>query len=107
MTATSEDFDQDVVDPNNLEKTGSQNLLGSDDEEMATLEHVAVDLDDRLSGEIEELLTLLGLSQSMIQVTNEMITPPMADGKLIKDIELSSILVELDSHAMEIHVLLL
>ena len=76
ITAGSEDFDQDVVDPNTLEKTGSQNSLGSDDEEMATLEHVAVDSDDRLSGEIEELLTLLGLSQSMIQVTNEMITPP-------------------------------
>jgi diadenosine tetraphosphatase ApaH/serine/threonine PP2A family protein phosphatase len=80
ITAGSEDFDQDVVDPNTLEKTGSQNSLESDDEEMATLEislePVAVDSDDQLSGEIEELLTLLGLSQSMIQVTNEMITPP-------------------------------
>lgn len=32
--------------------------------------------EDRLNNEIEELLELLGLSQSMIQVTNEMIVPP-------------------------------
>jgi diadenosine tetraphosphatase ApaH/serine/threonine PP2A family protein phosphatase len=32
--------------------------------------------EDRLNDEIEELLELLGLSQSMVQVTNEMITPP-------------------------------
>jgi diadenosine tetraphosphatase ApaH/serine/threonine PP2A family protein phosphatase len=32
--------------------------------------------EDRLNNEIEELLTLLGLSQSMVQVTNEMLTPP-------------------------------
>jgi diadenosine tetraphosphatase ApaH/serine/threonine PP2A family protein phosphatase len=37
---------------------------------------MAADTDDQLSGEIEELLTLLGLSQSMVEVTNEMITPP-------------------------------
>jgi len=32
--------------------------------------------EDQLGNEIEELLTLLGLSQSMINVTNEMIMPP-------------------------------
>jgi diadenosine tetraphosphatase ApaH/serine/threonine PP2A family protein phosphatase len=32
--------------------------------------------EDRLNDEIEELLELLGLSQSMIQVTNEMTQPP-------------------------------
>jgi diadenosine tetraphosphatase ApaH/serine/threonine PP2A family protein phosphatase len=39
-------------------------------------EHVSDDAEARLNSEIEELLALLGLSQSMIQVTNEMITPP-------------------------------
>jgi len=34
------------------------------------------DTEERLNNEIEELLSLLGLSQSMIQVTNEMLTPP-------------------------------
>jgi diadenosine tetraphosphatase ApaH/serine/threonine PP2A family protein phosphatase len=32
--------------------------------------------EDRLNDEIEELLSLLGLSQSMVKVTNEMIGPP-------------------------------
>ena len=79
ITAASEDFDQDVVDPVYLEETGGQNSIENDDAEQATLEisfePIAADSDDQLSGEIEELLTLLGLSQSMIQVTNEMITP--------------------------------
>ena len=37
--------------------------------------HIA-DAEDRLNSEIEELLTLLGLTQSMITVTNEMLIPP-------------------------------
>jgi len=80
ITATSEELDQDKVDQNSREEIGNQNSIDSDDEEQValeiSLEPVAVDSDDQLSGEIEELLTLLGLSQSMIQVTNEMITPP-------------------------------
>lgn len=32
--------------------------------------------EERLNSEIDELLALLGLSQSMVQVTNEMIVPP-------------------------------
>ena len=39
-------------------------------------EPVNIDAEDRLNSEIEELLALLGLSQSLIQVTNEMLTPP-------------------------------
>ena len=80
ITASSEDFYQDVVDPNIIEETGSENTIQKDDTEQDTfeisLEPVVVDSDDQLNGEIEELLTLLGLSQSMIQVTNEMIDPP-------------------------------
>ena len=80
VTSTIVDFDQDLVDSNTLEETGTQNSIDSDEEALATLEisfdPIAADSDDQLSGEIEELLTLLGLSQSMIQVTNEMITPP-------------------------------
>ncbi|GHO42996.1 metallophosphoesterase family protein [Ktedonospora formicarum] len=45
------------------------------------IEHVTSEQDiqsaeDSLNQEIEELLALLGLSQSMVQVTNEMIVPP-------------------------------
>ena len=70
----------DLVDPVSLEETGGQDSVENDDAEQTTreidLEPIAAGTDDQLSGEIEELLTLLGLSQSMIQVTNEMITPP-------------------------------
>jgi diadenosine tetraphosphatase ApaH/serine/threonine PP2A family protein phosphatase len=76
----SEDIDQDVVNPVHVEETGGQDSIESDDAEQTTreidLEPMTADTDDQLSGEIEELLTLLGLSQSMVEVTNEMITPP-------------------------------
>jgi len=42
----------------------------------ATPEEIILSAEDRLNSEIEELLTLLGLSESMIQVTNEMLLPP-------------------------------
>src|SRR5579875_1735053 len=48
---------------------------GEEDKEM-TPESAINNTEDRLNSEIEELLALLGLSQSMIQVTNEMLTPP-------------------------------
>ena len=70
ITASSEDFYQDVVDPNVIEETGGENTIQKDDTEQDTfemsLEPAVVESDDQLNGEIEELLTLLGLSQSMI-----------------------------------------
>jgi diadenosine tetraphosphatase ApaH/serine/threonine PP2A family protein phosphatase len=45
--------------------------------EQGTTEEVVANAEDRLNSEIEELLTLLGLSESMIQVTNEMLQPPL------------------------------
>ncbi|HEY3991257.1 MAG TPA: metallophosphoesterase family protein [Ktedonobacteraceae bacterium] len=44
--------------------------------DTTTPENDIVHAENRLNDEIEELLELLGLSQSMVQVTNEMITPP-------------------------------
>jgi diadenosine tetraphosphatase ApaH/serine/threonine PP2A family protein phosphatase len=41
-----------------------------------TPEETIQSAEERLNEEIEELLTLLGLSQSMVNVTNEMLTPP-------------------------------
>lgn len=41
-----------------------------------TPEETIISAEERLNEEIEELLSLLGLSQSMITVTNEMIIPP-------------------------------
>ena len=80
IIATGDDFEQDENETKDLEGTEGQDSIGSHDEDQAsleiTLEPVIADSDDQLNGEIEELLTLLGLSQSMIKVTNEMITPP-------------------------------
>ncbi len=44
--------------------------------DKTTSEDAIQNAEDRLNNEIEELLELLGLSQSMVQVTNEMIVPP-------------------------------
>lgn len=44
--------------------------------DTTTSENDILHAEDRLNDEIEELLELLGLSQSMVQVTNEMLTPP-------------------------------
>jgi len=44
--------------------------------EEITPEETILSAEERLNEEIEELLSLLGLSQSMITVTNEMIHPP-------------------------------
>jgi diadenosine tetraphosphatase ApaH/serine/threonine PP2A family protein phosphatase len=44
--------------------------------DKTTPENDILHAEDRLNDEIEELLELLGLSQSMVQVTNEMLTPP-------------------------------
>jgi len=44
--------------------------------EAASPESVIMSIEEQANSEIEELLALLGLSQSMIQVTNEMFSPP-------------------------------
>jgi len=51
-------------------------LVEEGDVDPATPESQIAEAEERLNGEIEELLTLLGLSQSLITVTNEMIEPP-------------------------------
>ncbi|HEY6541117.1 MAG TPA: metallophosphoesterase family protein [Ktedonobacteraceae bacterium] len=55
-------------------------LVAEGDIEQAASEGEVVE--ERLNSEIEELLTLLGLSQSMISVTNEMIIPPEGSWEL-------------------------
>jgi diadenosine tetraphosphatase ApaH/serine/threonine PP2A family protein phosphatase len=79
-TPVNEANEQDIDNPVHTEAT---NVLEANEREdgvhaSGEIDHeiVVADTDDQLSGEIEELLTLLGLSQSMMQVTNEMITPP-------------------------------
>ena len=55
-------------------------LVAEGDIELAAPENEVAE--ERLNSEIEELLTLLGLSQSMISVTNEMVIPPEGSWKL-------------------------
>ena len=51
-------------------------LVEKGDVEPGTPGSEIAEAEERLNGEIEELLALLGLSQSMISVTNEMVVPP-------------------------------
>ena len=51
-------------------------LVEEGDVDPASSESEIADAEERLNGEIEELLSLLGLSQSLISVTNEMVVPP-------------------------------
>jgi diadenosine tetraphosphatase ApaH/serine/threonine PP2A family protein phosphatase len=52
---------------------------GSNETKDTTDEEDIVNAEERLNQEIEELLGLLGLSQSMVQVTNEMLIPPAGE----------------------------
>ncbi len=68
QTGTSSDTEQESGDYTN-------NDIDAEQPEEILPEIIIAGAEDQLSNEIEELLTLLGLSQSMINVTNEMITP--------------------------------
>ena len=68
--------DADIVDVmHDDEGKGSEEP--DEQDKQVTPEDTIVNAEDRLNSEIEELLTLLGLSESMVQVTNEMILPPI------------------------------
>ena len=62
MDGESEEEDSDFVAYEIVEKPTTQDVIQN--------------AEDRLNNEIEELLELLGLSQSMVQITNEMLEPP-------------------------------
>jgi len=67
------------ADKQELELNGYTKIeAGSQEERIANAE-------ERINSEIEELLALLGLSQSMVQVTNEMIVPPEGAWSAPKD----------------------
>ena len=56
--------------------TSNHDFVAYEIVDQTTSENDIQHAEDRLNDEIEELLELLGLSQSMVQVTNEMLTPP-------------------------------
>ncbi len=67
----------EAADGESLDEAELENEVEASEEtdEKTPVSHI-VDAEDRLNTEIEELLTLLGLTQSMISVTNEMLIPP-------------------------------
>ncbi len=56
--------------------SGTSKVNAENNEDEPIQEELVASAEDRLNGEIEELLALLGLSQNMVQVTNEMLVPP-------------------------------
>lgn len=80
---SSETSRQATSDTPSEDDTENEDAEEEDNEEVAyeiqnktTSEDEIQNAEDRLNDEIEELLELLGLSQSMVKVTNEMIAPP-------------------------------
>jgi diadenosine tetraphosphatase ApaH/serine/threonine PP2A family protein phosphatase len=75
-----EDASQETETPHATELENDDDYTNNDKdaEQSGEIMHeiIIASAEDQLGNEIQELLTLLGLSQSMITVTNEMITPP-------------------------------
>lgn len=75
-TDTDAEATTDTAEP---KEPAENDKTPADQEEASTEvtpEATIKDAEERLNAEIEELLSLLGLSQSMINITNEMIIPP-------------------------------
>ncbi|GAC1454657.1 MAG: hypothetical protein PVS3B3_18170 [Ktedonobacteraceae bacterium] len=75
-TTDNDPTPSDVVVMREEPKTEQEASSNGHKKEEATQEELISNAEDRLNSEIEELLALLGLSQSMVQVTNEMLVPP-------------------------------
>jgi diadenosine tetraphosphatase ApaH/serine/threonine PP2A family protein phosphatase len=72
-----EDGEVSDDDKSDNDKDDGESEAGEADKtEERTPESEIASAEERLTSEIEELLSLLGLSQSMVEVTNEMLTPP-------------------------------
>ncbi len=69
-----DDEEEHVVSDEAIEATAIADDKAEDED--TTPEATILNAEEHLNEEIEELLSLLGLSQSMIQTTNEMIIPP-------------------------------
>src|SRR5207249_8362896 len=71
MPAASTNSEGDTTDHDTAEEQTTHE--SEEPHTEATILHA----EERFNDEIEELLSLLGLSQSMIKTTNEMIVPPV------------------------------
>ena len=66
----------DDDDEGNLSESDEKEFVAYEIADKTTSENEILNAEDRLNDEIEELLELLGLSQSLVKVTNDMIGPP-------------------------------
>jgi len=78
-TAVTNSAAEDVTTTQEDESEDEGKAAQPQPEVSTTPEEVILSAEDRINQEIEELLTLLGLSQSMVKVTNEMIIPPVGE----------------------------
>jgi diadenosine tetraphosphatase ApaH/serine/threonine PP2A family protein phosphatase len=74
--ATPTEYQESHVAPDQAEQTVSAEETDGAPIETTPEEEIQ-NAEERLNEEIEELLSLLGLSQSLVSVTNEMIIPPV------------------------------
>ena len=96
---TNEETVSDVIsddsESNEINAAEAVELIDNGMEDESTIDHAdkateaeASEMqatEESLNSEIEELLELLGLTESMIQVTNEMVTPPEGHWELTED----------------------
>jgi diadenosine tetraphosphatase ApaH/serine/threonine PP2A family protein phosphatase len=71
-----EPLEQDVESISEETTADQEAIVETEAVPVQTPEATIQDAEERLNAEIEELLSLLGLSQSMINITNEMLIPP-------------------------------
>ena len=69
--------DSDVHAQNGNNQASSDELLREVSDEAS--EEIVAATETHMDDEVEELLALLGLSQSMVKVTNEMVVPPLGN----------------------------
>ncbi len=88
VTLTGEDASMETEVEDAREHEATEDREDSDEpaqSEVVTPESDIQNAEDRLNEEIEELLSLLGLSESLVQVTNEMSVPPEGHWEVNKD----------------------
>src|SRR5579884_1307520 len=76
---------ESAVHDTDEEQAADESEEPHDESEEPHAEATMVQAEERFNDEIEELLSLLGLSQSMIKTTNQMVVPPEGDWQAPED----------------------
>ncbi len=83
--ALQEDNPLEILVVDHADQPAQPAAADATDDVPITAEETINSAEERLNSEIDELLALLGLSQSMVQVTNEMLVPPEGDWRAPDD----------------------